>query len=434
MKTGESAHVSVHSLTLDGEGVAAHAAREVLCRGVFPGERADVAVLAVSRHHPRAHARLVHLAAGHPARRRPPCPNHESRAGRCTGCALMALDEPGQRAVKQIMLRDRFGLAVDEVIAAPSPLGYRCSSKRVALARRGVPFLGSYALGTHDPAAMPGCLVDHPLLVRAFAAVESALRTAGIAVYDERTLHGDLRYVWAKTNGREVIVTLVTAAAETRVAELVPALSGVAAGVLHSVQESRGNTLRGSPATLLWGEREVSLSLLGQQVEVGALGFLQPNPAVAEAAYRHLVAHDDAARARELAFDLYAGAGITTRALRGVYREVVACEAHPESAAALGVAAEPVEAFLARWLADDAHRTPDLVIANPPRKGLGPDVCRQLAALAAPRLHIMSCGPEGLSRDLAALSERYAVDALSAFDTLPQTPHVELVAKLARRP
>jgi tRNA/tmRNA/rRNA uracil-C5-methylase (TrmA/RlmC/RlmD family) len=434
MKTGESAHVSVHSLTLDGEGVAALDAREVLCRGVFPGEQADVQVSAISRHHPRAHARLVHLATGHPARRRPPCPNHETRGGRCTGCALMALDEPGQRAVKQIMLRDRFGLAVDEVVAAPAQLGYRYSSKRVALVRRGVPFLGSYALGTHDPAAMPDCLVDHPLLVRAFAAVESGMRAAGIAVYDERKAEGDLRYVWAKTNGRAVIVTLVTAADETRVAALLPALSETAVGVLHSVQGSRGNALRGRAATLLWGEREVSLSLLGERVEVGALGFLQPNPVVAEAAYRHLVALDAPESARGLALDLYAGAGITTRTLRGVYREVVACEAHPESAAALGVPAEPVEVFLARWLTDSAARTPDLVIANPPRKGLGPDVCRQLAALAAPRLHIMSCGPEGLARDLAALSERYVVEAIAAFDTLPQTPHVELVAKLVRRP
>ncbi|HJK89978.1 MAG TPA: hypothetical protein RMH26_04500, partial [Polyangiaceae bacterium LLY-WYZ-15_(1-7)] len=76
---------------------------------------------------------------------------------------------------------------------------------------------------------------------------------------------------------------------------------------------------------------------------------------------------------------------------------------------------------------------PELVLANPPRKGLGPKVTAQLAALGAPRVQIMSCGPKGLRRDLDALEAAgYRLAALHAWDTLPQTPHVELVAKLVR--
>jgi 23S rRNA (uracil1939-C5)-methyltransferase len=123
---------------------------------------------------------------------------------------------------------------------------------------------------------------------------------------------------------------------------------------------------------------------------------------------------------------------VTTRALRHTSREVIACEAHPESARALGVAPEPVAQFLARMLREP-RGVPDLVIANPPRKGLGAEVCGQLSALAPRALHVMSCGPDGLARDLAQLGERFTVVGLEAFDTLPQTPHVELVAKLAPR-
>jgi tRNA/tmRNA/rRNA uracil-C5-methylase (TrmA/RlmC/RlmD family) len=170
---------------------------------------------------------------------------------------------------------------------------------------------------------------------------------------------------------------------------------------------------------------------------------LQPNPEVAEQAYRSLlsahalpVAGDEPlsaqAAGRALAFDLYAGAGVTTRALSALFTEVRACEAHPESARALGIEPEPVESFLARAIAAGSA-APDLVIANPPRKGLGAEVCRQLIALAPSALHVMSCGPEGLARDLAQLGERFVLTELEAFDTLPQTPHVELVAKLSRR-
>ena len=150
---------------------------------------------------------------------------------------------------------------------------------------------------------------------------------------------------------------------------------------------------------------------------------------MAEQAYRALVALDDEAP-RRLAFDLYAGAGLTTRALRAAYAEVRPVEAHPESAAALGVAPEPVAQFLARAVAEGS--APDLVIANPPRKGMGTEVCGQLRALAPSHLRIMSCGPEGLARDLATLAPAFALTKLLAFDTLPQTPHLELVATLTR--
>jgi tRNA/tmRNA/rRNA uracil-C5-methylase (TrmA/RlmC/RlmD family) len=75
-------------------------------------------------------------------------------------------------------------------------------------------------------------------------------------------------------------------------------------------------------------------------------------------------------------------------------------------------------------------RAPDLVIANPPRKGLGAEVCAALRQLRAAELRIMSCGPQALARDLQALAGAYQLVELRAFDTLPQTPHVELVASL----
>jgi tRNA/tmRNA/rRNA uracil-C5-methylase (TrmA/RlmC/RlmD family) len=432
VKSGDIAALSVDSLTLDGEGVGRIEQRTVLCRGVFPGERATVRIEAVSRQHARSHARSLALEQAHPQRRLAPCPNHEARGGRCAGCALMELDEAAQREAKRTMLRAQFGLEVDRVEPAPAPLGYRYSSKRVAFARRGELTLGSYARGSHEPAAMPGCLVDHPLLVRAFDAVERAARALAIAPYEEASGAGELRYVWAKTNGDEVVVTLITAHKECRVRELAEALRTSVSAVQHSVQDSRGNALRGEAAELLAGPPEITIALLGQQVSVGALGFMQPNPSVAAAAYGALTRLDRVA-GRTLAFDLYAGAGITTRMLTRHFAQVVACEAHPESARALGAPAESVEDFLHRERSRALPRTPDLVVANPPRKGLGRPTCAALLSLAAPNLHLMSCGPEGLARDLAELSARYQLHALEAFDTLPQTPHVELVARLALR-
>jgi 23S rRNA (uracil1939-C5)-methyltransferase len=196
------------------------------------------------------------------------------------------------------------------------------------------------------------------------------------------------------------------------------------------VQGARGNAVRGAAPTLVRGVDTLETELLGETIEVGALGFLQPNPRTAELCYAALTG---AAQGGTLAFDMYAGSGVTTRALQKSFAQVVPCEAYPESARALGVAPESVESFLERTLSEPTPQKPELVVLNPPRKGLGPEVCGALLRLASPEIRIMSCGPEGLSRDIAALSPSYRVAWLRAFDTLPQTPHVELVAALVRR-
>lgn len=323
----------------------------------------------------------------------------------------MELEEPAQRESKRRMLR-AIGLEVDEIVSAGPDLGYRMSSKRVAFRRKnGALALGSWARESHEGADMEGCLVEHPRIRDAASEIARAANAAGVAAYDEKSGRGDLRYVWLKTDGDRVVVTLVTAGLESRALELARRLT-IPSGVAHSVQDARSNAMRGTDAKLIAGS-----------LAFDALGFAQPSPAVIARAYEDLVAGERGA----LAFDLYAGAGAITKLLRERFDRVIPCERYPESAAALGVEPMDVETFLER------RERPDLVVANPPRKGFGPAVAEKLAALAAPRLAIMSCGPEGLARDLARLSPLYQPTSLVAYDSLPQTAHVEIVAKLSLR-
>ncbi len=343
----------------------------------------------------------------------------------------MELDEAAQREAKRTLLRHEFELEVAEVEHGAHSLGYRWASKRVVSRERGALILGSYARDSHEVASMRACAVEHPLLQAAFDELERVAREERIEPFDERSGAGDLRYVWGKTNGSEVILTLITGHAESRAAERLPGRVTKVSGVCRGIQGNQGNQMRGEQLTLLAGKAELSTQLLGQSVTLGALGFLQPNPEVAELAYQALTDCDDLEGARSLAFDLYAGAGVTTRRLSQLFARVIPCEAYPESAHNLGVEPRDAAAFLEEVLAAEQH--PDLVIANPPRKGLGPVVCERLMQLASPELRIMSCGPEGLARDLAQLRQTYDLISLRAFDTLPQTPHIELVARLRLR-
>jgi 23S rRNA (uracil1939-C5)-methyltransferase len=350
--------------------------------------------------------------------------------GSCTGCPLMIHDEATQRALKLEDLRERHGLSPDRIETGP-PLGYRVSSKRVVGGSVGAVRLGSYVAGTHVVADMTACRVDHPRIAAAFDELTRVADAAGIEPYDELAHRGDLRYAWAKTDGERVLLTLITAAEESMAVRVLPERLAAVAGIAHSVQAATGNAIRGGPARPVRGLERLAVRVLDGELEVGPLGFLQPNLGVAELAYADLCRRPDGSPARgELAFDLFAGSGALTRHLRRTFAHVDACEAFPESARALGLRPERAEEFLDRRTREGAR--PDLVVANPPRAGLGVEACRRLVATSTARVTIMSCNPASLVRDLDRLTPAYVLAGLRAYDTLPQTRHVELVAWLER--
>ena len=438
LRVGEAVTADFDRMDVFGAGVGRpldHDRPDIHCPGVHPGERARVRVLAVAkRARPvRAHAKLIELEHPHPQRREASCARHDSRDGQCAGCPLMTLEESAQREIKRARIVEALGLPVDAYHAAPSPLGYRWSSKRVVGGRRGALMFGSYLRGSHRIADMESCQVDHPRIVEALEQLLARANSMQITAW-RAPGDGELRYVWAKCNGEAVLLTLLgSAEGLPRLRTLAHSLKSVE-GVYVAAREGTDNALRGHdedpPLEHVCGLKELPYPDAGVEEGLGPLGFLQPNPEVAGRAYDALIGGPAGELiSGQLAFDLYAGAGVTTTRLRARFEQVRPVESYPESARALEVPPERA----AQFLADHRGPTPQLVVANPPRAGLGGDCCTALVKLGAPRLHIMSCSPDSFRRDLDALSEVYQLERLELFDTLPQTAHVELVAWLRKR-
>src|SRR5262249_33976913 len=130
------------------------------------------------------------------------------------------------------------------------------------------------------------------------------------------------------------------------------------------------------------------------------------------------------------ALDLYAGVGLFALPLARVFKDVVGVEAGSAAARGLEGNAEQaslkiqvgqagVEDFVAKL-----RTTPDFILADPPRAGLGKSVVAHLNRIAAPRLTIVSCDPATLARDLAGLTN-YKIDCMTLVDLFPQTYHLE---------
>jgi len=140
----------------------------------------------------------------------------------------------------------------------------------------------------------------------------------------------------------------------------------------------------------------------------------------------------------ETALDLYSGVGLFALPLAKKFSKVAAVEAGVTAARDLEVNAQNaglviqqlqcrVEDHLARLTA-----TPDFIVADPPRAGLGKTVVSHLARLKPPRLAIVSCDPATLARDVAGLTD-YSIDKLTLIDLFPQTYHLETVVQLSRK-
>jgi 23S rRNA (uracil1939-C5)-methyltransferase len=353
----------------------------------------------------------------------------------------MDVDVGAQRELKKRMLSERFGIEIDRVVSTDgNGLGYRWSSRRVVGGTAGAATLGSFRRGSHDVAPMDECLVDHPDIVACAAEVQRAVNEIGIEPFAEEKETGDLHYVWFKTDGRgSVLVTLITAEPFSRAADELPARLSLPTGIAWGLRTGSNNGVRGTTVRPLKGRQSLLLDLDGIQVHTGPLGFLQPNPRIVAAMCRDLIGMPAGGAVRgHRAIDLYAGVGITTRLLRNNFHRVAAFEPYPRSARMLQIEPELAEEALARILSSDnpTEREIDLIIANPPRGGIGPTVCDQLNRLRPARLHISSANPTSIVEDLNRLAgEDGAFRVLQArgYDTRPQTPDVEVISWLVAR-
>jgi 23S rRNA (uracil1939-C5)-methyltransferase len=417
---------------------------------LLPGERAEVVIDHRSPHKPEAWARLVkRIGPPSPDRVAAVCPGF----GRCGGCVWQHVAYPAQLAAK----RARVVAALAEVPAvasgaveiaavrpSPSPLGYRNKGKYVAGQAGDHLVLGAYAPRSHDVVDTLGCRVVAPIIDEVATWVRGAAEQAGLAAYSERERTGELRYVIVREAAGDVMVVLVVAPRTPR-AKLDKVAGALARHpAVHSVvaveNDRRDGAIvpSGASATVLHGHGHLVETIAGARVEVGAGEFLQVNRAQATAMYARVAELAEAAPGVQ-AIDLFAGLGGIGLHLARAGASVIAVEIDRDAVAQLRRAAQHAGLALTA-IAGDAGDVrgqlgarPDVVVVNPPRKGLAAGARAFVAELAAPVVIYVSCGPEALGRDLLALAAcGYTPDVIEPFDLMPGTAQIETVVRLRR--
>ena len=441
--------VTATELDEAGFGVGLSAGRRIHVADLLPGERAEVAIDHASPHKPEGWGRIVRrIGPPSPERVEPKCPGF----GRCGGCVWQHLSYPAQLAAKHERVAAALagvGVLVSPIRPSPQLFGYRNKGKYVVGTAGKHLVLGAYAPRTHTVVDTLGCRVVAPIIDELASWVRGAAEGAGLVAYDEQKRTGELRYAIIREAKGDVMIALIVASGTPRpkLEQVASALSKHPAmrGLVAITNDRRDGAIvpSGSSAQVLLGHGHIVEELAGVSIALGAAEFLQVNRAQAAAMYAR-VAELALEPGGKRAVDLFAGlGGIGLHLARGG-ADVVSVEIDRDAVAQLRRAAERANLPL-RALAGDAGElpaavraelgdAPDVIVVNPPRKGLSDGARTLVVDLGAPTIVYVSCGPESLARDLDALAAHgYRVDVIEPFDLMPGTPQVETVVRLRRR-
>lgn len=371
-----SVEIVLERVAHGGLVVGRHAGKVVFTTGGLPGERVLVEITEPGKRFDRG--RVVEVLEPHPGRVPPPC----RIADRCGGCDWQHADAETQHELKRAVVAEQLerlaGITWDGSVEE-LPGGLLDWRTRVRYAVDDDGAVGLRARRSHDVVPLPaeGCLIAAP-----------GPDTADLLAFAEPGM--DLSVVVA-----DATTTLVTG---RRTA----------------------------------GPDPVRQKVLGRSYLVAATGFWQVHPDAAESLSRAVI---DGLRPvpEERAIDLYCGVGLFAGALSDAGCMVLGVDSG-RGAVELARRNVPEAEFLALPVERAHHKLPDwadLIVLDPPRKGAGAKVVRDIVARKPRAIAYVACDPSALARDLATFAEEgYSATSIRAFDLFPMTHHVECVAIL----
>jgi len=401
----------------------------------LPGEQASIRIIEDRRGYATAEADQIVTIA--PERIAPQC----SHFGPCGGCHYQQANYDSQLAFKQAILRETLLRAAvpppDEIqiLAAPQPQQAWAYRNRIRLAFDTAGNPGYRGRRSHAIVPIHECPIAAPLLITAAQAFADVLRKTSTSMRPT-----ELSLFCNATETALLASLLVEAPNKTRFDQLakavndrIPALTGA-----ELLAETR---MDAPPQTIArWGASSLSYQAAGFDYRVDHGAFFQVNRWLIDSLVECVTAESvTAAYSGSLAWDLFAGVGLFARRLTSTFARVIAVESAPPAVSALEENLRDTTGSSVRSTTLDFLRgcpksaTPDLIVVDPPRIGLGPDITALLLRVAAPALVYVSCDPATLARDLKTLlAGGYQIQSLTLADLFPQTFHLETIVHLSR--
>jgi 23S rRNA (uracil747-C5)-methyltransferase len=377
---------------------------------------------------------------------------HHYHAKRCQSCQWLDKPYPQQLALKQQQLLALLMPAASTEVLAPvasSEQGFRYKAKMVVLGSALEPVLG-IVNGQGEQVDLADCPLYPDRFEPVFALCKAFISRADLTPYNIATRRGELKYILVSQSlhsGRFMLRFVL------RSKNCLAAITKHLPWLLQQLPDIElcSVNLQPAAAAILEGTEEIVLTeqtVLAEQLNQVPLylqpqSFFQTQPVMAASLY-----HTAASWAAELQqqqgefkqiWDLFCGVGGFGLHLVRPGQHLVGIEIAPaaiasatRSAAEMGLQNVSFQALDAIAFANAAANAPDLLVVNPPRRGLGTALCQDIERLAPAWLMYSSCNAQTLAQDLAQLPE-YQLLKVQLFDMFAHSSHYEVLTLLQKK-
>lgn len=478
MKKNDEIRLTIEDMGVNGEGIGKYDGMPFFVPNAVIGDKIVAGITKLKKHY--GYARLISIEEPSPDRVEPRCP----LAGKCGGCSLMALSYEKQLEWKESQVYNALhrigGISEDilqkvkrPIVGMDEPYHFRNKSQYpVGTDKDGNVVIGFYAPHSHRIVPIVkgksgvgrqskqmdgqggdggienaiGCQIASPLDVTILNAVLQYMEEAGVAPYDEMTGRGLLRHILTRRGfaTREMMVCLVVNGArlpeEERLVEQLSEACPHITSIILNTNTRRDNVILGKKTRTVWGADAIRDVLMGNEYLISARSFYQVNPVQTAKLYQKAIEYAGLT-GEEVVWDLYCGIGTIGLSMAQNAKQVIGIEVVPE---AVRDAEENVrvngienvrfvEGKAEDVLASSIFPKPDVIVVDPPRKGLDEITVQTMLSVEPERIVYVSCNPATLARDLKVLRDGgYEMVEYTPYDQFGYSSHVETVVLLSR--
>ena len=437
---------TITDYTIQGQGIAHVEGCAVFIPNAIAGEVCEIQITKAAKTWAAGRIRRILEVSPHRVNRA--CPQSKL----CGGCAFQHMDYQEECRLKAERVRqalNRLGgeaLKTMDLLPAPETRRYRNKAQYPVAQEKQRAMAGFYREGTHQVVSCPQCGILAPEMDAVRDAVVDYMNQYRVSAYDEGSGTGLVRHIYVRkgwVSGQLLVCLVVNGTRLPRQEALLERLQRIPgfATLVLSVHQKPGNAVLGNTFHTLYGPGWIEDTLCGLTFRLSPRSFYQVNHDQAERLYELAIAGAGIQKT-DVVLDLYCGVGTITLAMAKAAGRVIGVEVEPQAVADAQDNARRNGVQNAEFFCGDAGQaalslreqglTPDVVVVDPPRQGLSPDVIQALAQMSPRKIVYISCDPATLARDVALLKERnFQLLGARAVDMFPRCAHVETVAWLS---
>ena len=431
----------------EGEGIAKIDNFTIFIPNTIKGERVRIMIVKVLSSH--AFGKLIEILKASPVRETEDCQTYK----RCGGCQLRHIKYEETLKIKQNAVQSLVNktlkqkIEVEETLGMENPYYYRNKAQYpLGINKEGKPVMGVFANRTHEIIPIQNCLIQNKQAEEVAKFIFDFIVKNKVSIYDEKKQKGLMRHIVTKIGIKTEEIMCILVINGNQIPQEKELINQVimhfpnVKTIVKNINKQNTNVILGKENIPIYGDGFIKDKLGEFVFKISPLSFYQVNPIQAQRLYQIGV---DAAQItkQDIVFDLYCGIGTISLFMAPFAKSVYGIELVEEAVYAARENALINKIDNAQFIAGDVEKIlddlinkqkiiPDIVMVDPPRKGLDRKSIDNILRISPKRLVYISCNPATLVRDLSALEVLYDIKRLKPVDMFPFTSHVECCALL----